>query len=52
MGARAFVDTDILVYSRDRSEPAKQPLALEWLKVLWTLRTGRISHQTLNESMT
>ncbi len=49
MHARVFVDTNILVYSRDKSEEAKQAIALQWLAVLWQQRSGRISVQTLNE---
>lgn len=49
MNARVFVDTNILVYSRDKSEEAKQAIALQWLAVLWQQRSGRISVQTLNE---
>ena len=49
MSVRAFVDTNILVYSRDKSEEAKQAIALDWLSVLWQQRSGRISSQTLNE---
>ncbi|MBO0614259.1 PIN domain-containing protein [Thiothrix fructosivorans] len=49
MNARVFVDTNILVYSRDKSEEAKQAIALQWLAVLWQQRSGRISFQTLNE---
>lgn len=49
MNARVFVDTNILVYSRDKSEAAKQAIALQWLTVLWQQRSGRISFQTLNE---
>jgi predicted nucleic acid-binding protein len=49
MSARTFVDTNILVYSRDKSEEAKQGIALQWLAVLWQQRSGRISFQTLNE---
>jgi len=44
-----FVDTNVLLYSEDASDPFKQALAIEWLKVLWTERLGRISNQVLNE---
>lgn len=44
-----FVDTNVLVYARDSSEPARQPLALEWLDHLWRERVGRISYQVLQE---
>ncbi len=49
MSVKAFVDTNILVYSRDKSEEDKQAIALEWLGILWRERSGRISFQTLNE---
>lgn len=49
MSVKAFVDTNILVYSRDKSEADKQAIALQWLTVLWQQRCGRISFQTLNE---
>lgn len=49
MTVKVFVDTNILVYSRDQSEEEKQVLALEWLATLWRLRSGRLSFQTLNE---
>ncbi|MEZ5451998.1 MAG: PIN domain-containing protein [Thiothrix sp.] len=49
MSARVFVDTNILVYSRDASEAEKQAVALQWLAVLWQQHSGRISFQTLNE---
>ena len=44
-----FVDTNILVYARDKSESAKQPLAREWLEHLWKTQQGRISIQVLQE---
>lgn len=49
MSAKAFIDTNILVYSRDKSEADKQAVALQWLTVLWQQRSGRLSFQTLNE---
>lgn len=45
----AFVDTNLLVYARDASEPEKQPLAMEWLEALWESREGRLSVQVLEE---
>jgi predicted nucleic acid-binding protein len=44
-----FVDTDILLYSEDGADPAKQRRAIDWLRVLWTSRRGRLSTQVLNE---
>jgi len=49
MSARVFVDTNILVYSRDASEVEKQPRAIACLEKLWRERRGRISTQVLNE---
>jgi len=44
-----FVDTNILVYARDTSDPEKQVCAEEVLRVLWKQRTGRLSPQVLQE---
>lgn len=44
-----FVDTNVLVYVRDRSEEEKQRLAAAWMAVLWESRRGRLSHQVLQE---
>jgi len=44
-----FLDTNVLVYSRDASESEKQPIAARWIDFLWKSRRGRISFQILNE---
>ena len=44
-----FVDTNVLVYARDLSEPDKQPLAAAWMAQLWRDESGRTSIQVLNE---
>lgn len=44
-----FVDTNVLVYVRDRSEPEKCARAKEWLEKLWRDKTGRVSTQVFNE---
>ncbi|MDQ6996255.1 MAG: PIN domain-containing protein [Mariprofundus sp.] len=49
MGANCFVDTNILVYSRDSSESEKQSKARQWLTRLWQQESGRISAQVMNE---
>jgi len=49
MTGNAFVDTNILLYARDTSEPEKQPKAEALLKKLWKERSARISTQVLNE---
>jgi predicted nucleic acid-binding protein len=47
--ALVFVDTNILIYSRDSRNATKQTLAHEWLQQLWRNRTGRTSVQVLSE---
>ncbi len=49
MTGPAFVDTNILVYSRDGGEPIKQALGEELLDFLWGSRLGRVSQQVLQE---
>ena len=49
MAAKVFVDTNVLVYSRDASEPQKQAQAMDWLRHLWNTHTGRLSYQVLQE---
>lgn len=49
MSGDVFVDTNVLVYSRDASEPEKQAAALGWLGALWQERAGRLSTQVLHE---
>jgi predicted nucleic acid-binding protein len=49
MTAPVFVDTNVLLYARDASEPTKQPLAARWMASLWRDRTGRTSMQVLCE---
>jgi predicted nucleic acid-binding protein len=44
-----FVDTNILVYARDSSNPAKQARATSVLELLWRNGTGRLSTQVLQE---
>ena len=44
-----FVDTNILVYARDKSDPVKQARATEIMNILWIKRTGRLSPQVLQE---
>lgn len=52
MTATVFVDTNVLVYARDASEPAKQLVAAEWLHELWSQQRGRTSVQVLSEYYT
>ena len=44
-----FVDTNVLVTSRDATERRKQPKASAWLGHLWRAREGRLSIQVLQE---
>ena len=37
-----FVDTNVLVYARDPSDPEKQRRAAEWMAALWDEGTGRV----------
>ncbi len=43
------MDTNILVYAHDGSEPAKQRVARQRLGDLWATRTGVVSTQVLQE---
>jgi predicted nucleic acid-binding protein len=47
--ARTFLDTNVLVYAEDRSNPAKQGKALELIKAHRVQRTGVVSLQVLQE---
>lgn len=49
MSAKIFVDTNVLVYCRDASEPEKQAQAAAWMAALWEQQTGCLSFQVLQE---
>jgi len=49
MTSRVFVDTNVLVYAYDRSEPAKQSQALHVLNDLQANAAGLLSVQVLTE---
>jgi predicted nucleic acid-binding protein len=49
MTAEVFVDSNVLVYARDASEPEKQEKALAWMERLWSSGAGRLSFQVLQE---
>lgn len=49
MSEPVFVDTSVLVYSRDAAHPEKQRKASEWMELLWETRRGRLSVQVLQE---
>jgi predicted nucleic acid-binding protein len=44
-----FVDSNVLIYARDRGTPSKQARAVEWLAHLWRESLGRTSTQVLSE---
>lgn len=46
---KSFVDTNLLVYSVDGTEPDKQEQAHRWMARLWTERSGSLSYQVLQE---
>ena len=49
MTARVFVDTNVLVHARDRTDEDKHGRALAWLAALWEERAGHLSWQVLQE---
>jgi predicted nucleic acid-binding protein len=49
MSVKVFVDTNVLVYARDATEPEKQARAADWMATLWQRRAGRLSYQVLQE---
>ena len=49
MSGISFVDTNVLVYNRDASEPEKRIQAQAVLERLWREESGRISFQVLQE---
>lgn len=49
MSDAIFVDTNVLVYALDASEPLKQKQAAAWIHHLWRTGTGRVSFQVLQE---
>lgn len=49
MTAPVFVDTNVLVYSRDTRNAAKHERAREWVEFLWDTKRGRLSRQVLHE---
>jgi predicted nucleic acid-binding protein len=50
MSALIFVDTNVVVYRFDSTEPDKQRRAELWLDRVWATRTGRVSTQVLHET--
>ena len=49
MNGSIFVDSNVLVYSRDASRLDKQTRAAEWVSYLWKSGTGRLSMQVITE---
>jgi predicted nucleic acid-binding protein len=44
-----FVDTNVLLYAVDDTDPGKQRRSRQWLTACWQRRCGRLSTQVLNE---
>jgi predicted nucleic acid-binding protein len=49
MSAKAFVDTNVLIYAHDIDAAAKHQIAKHILGDLWNQRTGALSTQVLQE---
>ncbi len=49
MNGSIFVDTNVLVYSRDTSKLDKQTRAADWMSHLWKSGGGRLSLQVITE---
>ena len=49
MTARCFVDTNVVVYATDGSEPAKWERASRIMQAVWASRTATLSTQVLQE---
>lgn len=49
MSAKAFIDTNVLIYAHDVDAAAKHELAKRILQKLWEQRTGTLSTQVLQE---
>jgi predicted nucleic acid-binding protein len=49
MSAKAFVDTNILIYAHDLDASAKHQIAKTVLRELWSERAGVLSVQVLHE---
>jgi predicted nucleic acid-binding protein len=45
MAGEVFVDTNVLVYSRDAAEPEKHRRARAWMAHLWATRRGRLDRE-------
>jgi len=49
MSGRFFLDTNLLVYAVDPTDPAKQAIALEWLTAAHRTGNGVLSYQVVQE---
>jgi predicted nucleic acid-binding protein len=49
MSAKAFIDTNVLIYAHDVDAAAKHDIARRVLEELWSERTGILSTQVLQE---
>lgn len=49
MSARVFIDTNVLIYAKDRTSPTKQKAAAIWLTALAEAKAGVVSRQSLRE---
>jgi len=49
MAGETFVDTNVLIYSRDAAAGEKHRRAKAWMAHLWATRQGRLSYQVLQE---
>ena len=49
MTGLVFVDTNVFVYRHDSSDPSKQSRAEQWIALLASRRSGRLSFQVLQE---
>ena len=50
MIAPVFVDTNVIVYRFDTTDPRKQSHAVDWFTLLWNRRSGRVSFQMLQDA--
>ena len=50
MTAPVFVDTNVIVYRFDTTDPRKQSRAVDWFTFIWNCRSGRVSFQVLQEA--
>jgi predicted nucleic acid-binding protein len=49
MAGETFVDSNVLIYSRDTSDIEKHRRARAWMSHLWATRRGRLSYLVLQE---